>query len=249
MPSMTGGYLVTQDGSRNDPGLPMSELVSLANQSSARSVIIILDCCYAGSAGNTLSSSRNIEQVEIREGVTVLAGASSREQAQMIGERSIFTDLVIGALEGGAANVEGQVTAASIYAYVESSLGAFEQRPLYKSYARKLDPVRKCEPLVDPQTMYDVMSLFSTPDSEFPLDAYYEGYRLATLPPRFTNDEEVVKHSGDPRKQTIREKFKTCQIAGLLKPKNRRDLFWAALYAEPIVLTPLGKYYWKRTVS
>ena len=167
----------------------------------------------------------------------------------MIGERSIFTDLVIGALEGGAANVEGHVTAASIYAYVESSLGAFEQRPIYKSYARKLDPVRECEPLVDPQTMYDVMSLFSAPDCEFPLDPDYEGHRLAALPPQYTNDEEVVKHAGDPEKQKAREKIKNCQIAGLLKPKSRKDLFWAALYSEAVVLTALGKYYWKRTVN
>ena len=33
----------------------------------------------------------------------------------MIAGRSVFTDLVIGALEGGAANVEGEITAASIY--------------------------------------------------------------------------------------------------------------------------------------
>jgi hypothetical protein len=246
MPLSIGGYLITQDGTTYDPGLAMNELFTLANQSRARSVLLILDCCHAGLAGNISISSGNIERVEIREGVSLLAGSSSQQQAQMIGGRSVFTDLVIGALEGGAANVEGKVTAASIYAYVESSLGAFDQRPVYKSYARKLDPVRECSPIVCMDTVREIMKKFTSPESEFPLDPEFEAYRLATLSPERSQKEEVIKHEADPEKAKIREKLKHCQIAGLLKPKSRRDLFWAALYSEPIVLTPLGKYYWKR---
>ena len=172
MPLSTAGYLITQDGTMYDPGLAMNELVALANQSTARSVLIILDCCYAGLAGNLPGQSRskgNVERVDIREGVTLLAGSSSNEQARMIAGRSVFTDLVIGALEGGAANVEGEITAASIYAYVESSLGAFDQRPIYKSYARELDPVRQCEPIVSPNTRKEVMRFFAAADAELPL--------------------------------------------------------------------------------
>jgi hypothetical protein len=246
MPLTTGGYRITQDGTTYDPGLAMNELFTLANQSRARSVLLILDCCYAGLAGNPSSSSGHIEMVEIREGVTLLAGSSSQQKAHMLEGRSIFTDLVIGALEGGAANVEGEVTAASIYAYVESSLGAFDQRPVYKSYARKLDPIRECPPIVSMNTVRQIMILFPSPDSEFPLDPEYEAYCLATLPPERSQKEEVIKHDANPKKAELREKLKHCQIAGLLKPKERRDLFWAALYSESIVLTPLGKYYWNR---
>ena len=76
MPSMAGGYLVTQDGSAFDPGLAMNDLFALANQSSAQSILLILDCCYAGLAGNAPGLAANAEKVEIREGVTLLAGSS-----------------------------------------------------------------------------------------------------------------------------------------------------------------------------
>ena len=246
MPLSIGGYLITQDGTPYDPGLAMNELFTLANQSRARSVLLILDCCHAGLAGNLSVSSGNIEMVEIREGVSLLAGSSSQQEALIIGGRSVFTDLVIGALEGGAANVEGKVTAASIYAYVEFSLGAFDQRPVYKSYARRLDPVRECSPVVSMDTVREIMKKFPGPESEFSLDPEFETFCLAAPPPERSEKEEVIKHEANPEKAKIRDKLKHCQIAGLLKPKNRRDLFWAALYSELVVLTPLGKYYWKR---
>src|SRR4051812_42058618 len=45
-PTDVGGYLVTQDGVIDDPGLPMEDVVTMANNSSARTVLLILDCCF-----------------------------------------------------------------------------------------------------------------------------------------------------------------------------------------------------------
>ena len=51
-PSDVGGYLVTQDGTPDDPGLPMNDLLTMANNSKASTVLLILDCCFSGSLGN-----------------------------------------------------------------------------------------------------------------------------------------------------------------------------------------------------
>ena len=41
-PTETGGYIVTQEGTPEDPGLTMNDLIILANQSKARSILLIL---------------------------------------------------------------------------------------------------------------------------------------------------------------------------------------------------------------
>jgi hypothetical protein len=68
-PTRTGGYIVTQDATEKEPGLPMDELLSLANDSKAREVLLILDCCFSGALGNP----KNLReyQAQLREGVTI----------------------------------------------------------------------------------------------------------------------------------------------------------------------------------
>ena len=39
------------------------------------------------------------------------------------------------------------------------------------------------------------------------------------------------------------QKFKEYQVAGLLQPERRDDLFWTSLYGECVMLTPLGEFY------
>lgn len=47
-PTDVGGYLVMQDGTPDDLGLPMDDVVTMANNSTARTVLLILDCCFSG---------------------------------------------------------------------------------------------------------------------------------------------------------------------------------------------------------
>ena len=72
----------------------------------------------------------------------------------------MFTSLVVDALDGGAADLLGAVTAASVYAYVEAALGAWEQRPLFKANVSRLLPLRKCIPPVETQLLRRLPELF-----------------------------------------------------------------------------------------
>lgn len=149
-PTDVGGFLVTQEGTTDDPGLPMQELVDMANNSAAETVLLILDCCFSGSAGNpaSLNSGELENRAILREGVTILTASRPTQLSFEIAGHGVFTNLVLGALRCGAANVRGQISAAAIYAYVEAALGAWDQRPLYKSHAGHLSPVRTVEPVV-----------------------------------------------------------------------------------------------------
>lgn len=227
-PTSLGGYLVTQDGTPGDPGLAMNDIVTLANKSRARTVLLILDCCFSGSVGNPPNLQGDVEnQAQLREGVTILAASRPTEPSVEVGGHGVFTKLVIGALRGGAADVRGRISAASVYAYAEAALGAWDQRPLYKSHAARLDPIRICEPKVSDAILRELPTYFPQADHEFQLDITYEE----------TNGAAIPDHVA------IFKKFKQLQIAGLLRPKTGSDLYWTAERSGGVVLTQLGAFY------
>jgi len=230
-PTDVGGYLVTQEGTLDEPGLAMSDLVTLGNNSSARTVLLILDCCFSGSAGNppSLQSVGQEDRTLLREGMTILAASRSTQVSMEVGGNGLFTSLVVGALKGGASDVRGRVSAASVYAYAEAALGAWDQRPLYKSHAAHLNPVRTCEAKVSDALIRELPNYFPSPHHEFRLDMTFEE----------TNKSAIAQNV------VVFKKFKQLQIAGLLKPKVGSDLYWTAERSDYVILTTLGKFYFQ----
>ncbi|MBX4938045.1 MULTISPECIES: caspase family protein [Rhizobium] len=227
----TGGYLVSQDGEPGDPGIHMDEIIRLANGSRARSVLIIIDCCFSGNMGNVSANQGGQHaQAQLREGMTILAASRPSEPSMEVGGQGVFTELVVGALKGGAANVRGRVSAASIYGYVEAALGAWDQRPIYKSHAKQLDSVRECEPQILDDLLRKIPEFFPTSDHVHLLDPTFE---------------EQNVHCAKPENVAIFKIFKQYQIAGLLKNRSGRDLYWTAEQSGGVYLTPLGEFYWR----
>jgi Caspase domain len=223
-----GGYLMTQDGSPDDPGLAMYELLQLANDSNAHEVLLILDCCHSGAAGDLPSRKFGIvNQAQIREGVTILAASRPTEAAVMSKGRSVFTTLLLTALKGAAADIRGQVSAASIYGFVEQSLGAFEQRPLYKSYAVRLSAVRRCKPEVNDRLLRELVTFFPSVDYQYKLDRTYERTDPSAIP------EHVA----------IFDKFKIYRNARLLRAVNDEDFYDVAMNETRVELTVQGRAY------
>lgn len=230
-PTRAGGVIVTQDGVRGDPGLSMDELLVLASKSPAKSVLLLIDCCYAGNIGDLAllqGSGNGPGQAVIREGLTILAAARPTETAQEAAGNGVFTKLVLGALAGGAADVRGRVSAASIYAYAEQALGSWDQRPMYKSYADRLPPVRLCKPSVPDPLLRELPELFPEEDSLYRLDPTYE----------YTEATAKTAHVA------IFNKLKVLRNANLLTTKSGKDLYFIALEGDWAKLTPLGRLYW-----
>ena len=231
-PTDVGGYLVTQDAEPGDPGLSMNDLLTLANRSRARSVLLILDCCFAGGLGNppVLQSDGSIENLALlRKELTILAASRPAQTAGEAGGLGVFTRLVVGALKGGAADVRGNVTAAAVYAYVEQALGPWEQRPVYKSHAYRFLPVRRCTPSVPDSLLRELPVIFKKVDDQF---------RLA---PSF----EFTEPSAVPADVAMYDKFKVLRNARLLMTEKNKDLYFIALDSGLVWLTPLGQFYWQ----
>jgi hypothetical protein len=231
-PTDVGGYLVTQDGESDDPGLSMNDLLTLANRSQAQSVLLILDCCFSGDIGNPpnlQSGVNNFEnQAQLREGVTILTASRNNQVATEIGNHGVFTYLVLTALRGGAADIRGNISAAAIYAYAEQALGSWDQRPMYKSHANKLDPVRKCNPCVEDVVLRKLTEIFPKADSLIDLNPSFE----PSVKPRNEENEEIFSQL-----QTFRD-------SRLLIPVGEKHLYYAAIYSKQCKLTPLGQYFW-----
>lgn len=224
----SGVYLVAQDGTGSLPGVALNEILELVNNSRAREVILLIDSCHSGGFAEPEQGSA-ITNFYLRPGVTLLAASRSDEVALERNGRGLFTSLLIGALKGGASDVRGRVSAASIYAYVEQALGVWEQRPIYKSNAVRLSPIRYCKPHVVDAELRLLPQLFSAPDAPYLLDPSYE----------FSFPEHI------PENYTIFKRLKHYQVAGLVRPILEDDLYFTAKYSHAVELTPLGQFYWR----
>ena len=123
-----GGYLVTTDYTSTSLGVRMEDVLRYANESKCKNKVIILDCCFSGKMGESLLVQN---RTVLGAGVTIMAASQtwqpSMEDPNL--QHGVFTELLLEGLKGGAADISGKITPASLYAFVDQSLGAWEQRP------------------------------------------------------------------------------------------------------------------------
>lgn len=219
-------YLATQDSTTARPGFQLNDLIEMTQTSKAREIIMIIDACYSGAAGEP-DAYGDISNLYLRPGVTLLTASGPNQPAIEINGHGMFTRLVRGALKGGAADVRGRVSAASIYAYVEEALGPWDQRPVYKSNANTLSSIRYCAPDLTDDDLRRLPQFFPTEDYQYPLDPSYE----------VTSDKPIPEHI------KIFNLFKRYQVARLLRPSLDDHLYFAAINRHPAELTPLGQFY------
>ncbi len=232
-----GGCLVTEDGTEQELGVSMEDLLLLSNRSRSKDVVLILDCCHSGDVGNPpilqgLPSSLSL----LREGVTVLAASRANEVAYEVNGHGMFTEAILEGLAGGAADHLGNVNPASLYLFVERLFDAWAQRPIYKSHTGTVSTLRCCIPPVSRDVLRLLTEYFPMPESSIQLDPEYE-----TEPTAVTTPERALKVRNSRH-------FKTLRDARLLESVSGEDFYWVAMNSGEIRLTRLGKYY-RRLVS
>lgn len=221
----SGGYLVTQDATKYDEGVSMVDVITTANRSAVREVVIFLDCCHSGALGE-LPALDN--KTVLREGISLLTASRGSQVAVEIRGHGLFTSLLCAALEGGASDVLGKVTVASIYAYVDQSLGAWEQRPLFKALVSQLISLRDCSPVVPLEVLRLLPKYFSSAGGELHLDPSFE----PDAQPRHPDNERIFGN------------LQRLRAARLVVPVGEEHLYYAAMNSKSCKLTPLGQFYW-----
>lgn len=163
----SGGYLLACDSRRGDEGLSLTEVLTFANASPAKNKVIILDSCHSGIAG---TAPNNGNLATVAQGVTVLTASTAEQYATEENGHGVFTTLFVDALHGGAANLTGDVTPGSVYAHIDQSLGAWEQRPVFRTNVKQFVSLRRVQSPISLADLRRLTELFSSPGDEFRLD-------------------------------------------------------------------------------
>lgn len=227
----TGGYLLATDSRRGDEGVSLSEILTLANESPATNKIIVLDSCHSGIAGNAPTGG---QLATLSDGLTVLTASTENQYATEENGRGVFTTLFVDALNGSAANLTGDITPGSVYAHIDQSLGAWEQRPVFKTNVRKFVSLRKVSPPISISDLRQLIEFFPSPGEEYPLDPTYEPEmkgRDPEMPP--PNPENTKKFAVLQRYNRL----------NLLVPVDAPHMWNAAMESKACRLTALGEHY------
>lgn len=226
-----GGYIVASDSTRGDDGVSLSEILTMANKSPATNKIIILDSCHSGIAGESSSDSG---QSVLSDGITILTASTKNQYASEEENSGIFTSLLIDALQGGAANLVGDITPGSVYAHIDQSLGGWEQRPVFKTNVKRFVSLRKVTPAISIEDLKKLTIFFPSPGYEYKLDPSYE-------PEMKGRDEGMSPPS--PENTAIFAVLQKYNRLNLLVPVDAPHMWNAAMGSKSCRLTALGGHY------
>jgi len=230
----TAGTLLAQNGEEDQTGIGLHEITALAAKASPgiTSSVIILDCCQSGAIADVAGAERAM----LGAGMTILTSCDRQGEAQSNLNGGVFTDLAVDALIGSAADIRGNVTAASIYAHVDQSLGAWEQRPIYKANVRAFAPLRRVSPRIEDGVLRQLADWFPEPGYHFQLNPSFEPEADESLIAAF--DNQTLKNNRD-----IFAQLQLCNRHGLVEPVGAKHMYFAAMESKSCHLSPLGRFY------
>jgi uncharacterized protein YqkB len=232
-----GGFLVMPDHRAYAEGISMNEILMLANKSESTNKIIILDCCHSAAITSPVLAPGSIGH--INEGVTILTASKQDEVAMEVNGKGVFTNLLLEALKGGAADVNGNITPGSIYAYIDQALGPWEQRPVFKTNVSSFTTLRKVSPKLPADVLTQITTYFPNPNTQYVLDPSYE----------YSNNPDMEHVYAVPYASAdhviVFKALQKMQAAGLVEPVDEEHMYWAAMNGKACRLTALGAHYWR----
>ena len=229
----TGGYLCAGDCKSGHDGVALSDIMTYANASGFRNKIIVLDSCHSGIAG---THPAHTTMAELHDGVTILTASTAEQYASEKNCSGVFTTLFVDALDGGAANLVGDVTPGSVYAHIDQSLWSWAQRPVFKTNVQSFISLRKVRPPIALADLQRIAEFFPTPNYHYQLDPAYEPERA--MPQVLTSAP-----TPDPQKNDIFAILQKFNRLNLLVPEDAPHMYHAAMESKTVRLTALGEHY------
>lgn len=231
----TGGYLCSSDVKGGNDGVPLAEIMIMANRSKIQNRVLILDSCHSGVAGGG-ALQQNV--AEISDGVTILTASTAEEYATEENGAGVFTSLFVDALGGAAANLVGDVTPGGVYAHVDQSLGPWAQRPVFKTNVKRFVSLRKVQPPLALAELRRISELFPNSGYQFQLDPTYEPERHES----WAADPQDIP-APDPDHNAIFSILQKFNRVGLVAPEGAPHMWHAAMESKTVRLTALGEHY------
>jgi hypothetical protein len=152
------------------------------------------------------------------------------------GHHGVFTHLLLDALQGGCADVRGNITPAAVYTHIDQALATYEQRPLYKANVHRFVTLRKVIPAIPPDVLDRLAVHFPDPDFVYDLDPSFE-------PDRQNVAAALQDIPVDPGHAAAFKELQMYNRQGLVVPVDADAMFFAAIHSKACKLTPMGKHY------
>lgn len=229
-------YIVTTDYGKGNYGVNLDDILEIANKSAAKHKVIILDSCYSGSMGTPKIFGNGCAQIS--NGMTIFTSCLSSESSKEINGHGVFTSLFLEALKGGAADVVGNITPGSVYAYIDKALGPWEQRPVFKTNVSSFLPLRKVDSAIPLACLRKITTYFKNADTEYKLDPSFEDTNTPT------QVHKLVEPYADKDNVKILKDLQKYVSIGLVQPVDEDHMYYAAMHSKSCRLTPLGKHFW-----
>jgi len=177
-----------------------------------------------------MGNQNNTQEIaRIRKGLSILAACTEEQVALESGGQGLFTSLITDALQGGAADVMGNITTAGIHSYADQLLGVWEQRPTFKTHISQMIPLRKCDSKIELEILHKITEYFTDTNAQHQLSPDYE----PEAEPKSPEKEEIFGH------------LQRMRALNLVKPTNHDHMYHEAMNNGSCELTLLGKFYWK----
>lgn len=231
----TGGYLCSSDVKTGNDGVPLAEIMTMANRSKIQNRVIILDSCHSGVAGG---SALHQNVAELSDGVTILTASTADQYATEENGAGVFTNLLVDALGGAAGNLVGDVTPGGVYAHVDQSLGPWAQRPVFKTNVKRFVSLRKVQPPLELAELRRISEFFPTRGHQYQLDPTFEPERHES----WTKDPQGIPPP-NPDHNAIFRILQKFNRVGLLVPEGAPHMWHAAMESKSVRLTALGEHY------
>ena len=156
-----------------------------------------------------------------------------------INGRGVFTNLLLDALQGGAADLRGHISPGGVYAYIDQALGEWEQRPVFKTNVTRFTSLRTIIPQVSLQTLRKLIEYFPSPQHIYNLDPSYEDTNTLII------QHNVIEPYAKEENVLIFKTLQKLQSVGLVVPVDSDHMYFAAMESKSCRLTSLGYHYWR----
>jgi hypothetical protein len=125
-----------------------------------------------------------------------------------------------------------------VYSHIDQTLGAWEQRPIYKANVQTFITLREVPPKIPLSILRNLPVYFLNPNDEYALDPSFE-------PDRQNVPEHLRSFPVDPVKTAIFKELQMCNRHGLVVPVDAEHMYYAAINSKACRLTALGAHYRK----
>jgi signal transduction histidine kinase len=166
------GYLATSDCAEDGRNaIPLRHFNALMVESDLSSLVVMLDCCYAGTLLERQLLEPTFTAFNTKQDYYLITACRGFEKAYEGVEHGVFTGAILKGLAAENADEKGQVSGDRLFDFIASELKGSGQEPIRMGWGRSLTlvqyPPKKTTVVVDETCPYQGLQAFGKEQARF----------------------------------------------------------------------------------